>query len=104
MTSRANAPQARSKTCRKSWPFTSGDAVAAALFTNDAVYLDRALRLRLLGKPAIGKYLVRAGNDTIQQGLKAHARRRSVRGHHRCFSRVLLLSRKQRPGCFAQLL
>jgi hypothetical protein len=40
--------------------FASGDAaVAAALFTNDAVYLDRALRVRILGKQAIGKYLAR---------------------------------------------
>ena len=41
--------------------FASGDAAAAAaLFTNDAVYLDRALRVRILGKQAIGKYLARA--------------------------------------------
>jgi hypothetical protein len=40
--------------------FTSGDAAgAAALFTNDAIYLDRALRVRILGKQAIGKYLSR---------------------------------------------
>ena len=40
--------------------FASGDAAAAAaLFTNDAVYLDRALRVRILGKQAIGKYLAR---------------------------------------------
>ena len=40
--------------------FAAGDAAAAAaLFTNDAVYLDRALRLRILGKQAIGKYLGR---------------------------------------------
>jgi hypothetical protein len=40
--------------------FAAGDAAAAdALFTNDAVYLDRALRARILGKQAIGKYLGR---------------------------------------------
>jgi hypothetical protein len=40
--------------------FASGDAAAAdALFTNDAVFLDRALRVRILGKEAIGKYLGR---------------------------------------------
>ena len=40
--------------------FASGDAAAAdALFTNDAVLLDRALRVRILGKEAIGKYLGR---------------------------------------------
>lgn len=37
-----------------------GDAKAADdLFSNDAVYLDRALRVRVLGKLAIGKYLSR---------------------------------------------
>jgi hypothetical protein len=40
--------------------FAAGDAAAAgALFTNDAVLLDRALRARILGKQAIGKYLGR---------------------------------------------
>ncbi len=40
--------------------FAAGDSAgAAALFTNDAVYLDRALRVRILGKQAIGKYLAR---------------------------------------------
>ncbi|MGC1643866.1 MAG: hypothetical protein WA781_25050 [Pseudolabrys sp.] len=40
--------------------FAAGDAAAAApLFTNDAVYLDRALRVRILGKQANGKYLAR---------------------------------------------
>ena len=40
--------------------FASGDATAAdALFSNDAVLLDRALRVRVLGKQAIGKYLGR---------------------------------------------
>ena len=40
--------------------FATADAAAAAtLFTNDAVYLDRALRVRILGKQAIGKYLAR---------------------------------------------
>src|SRR5215813_7305631 len=40
--------------------FAAGDAAAAAaLFTNDAVHLDRALRVRILGKQAIGKYLAR---------------------------------------------
>ncbi len=40
--------------------FASGDAQAAdALFSPDAVYLDRALRARVLGKLAIGKYLSR---------------------------------------------
>lgn len=40
--------------------FASGDATAAAaLFTNDAIYLYRALRVRILGKQAIGKYLAR---------------------------------------------
>jgi hypothetical protein len=40
--------------------FAAGDAAAAdALFSNDAVYLDPALRARILGKEAIGKYLGR---------------------------------------------
>ena len=40
--------------------FASGDAkAAAALFSYDAIYLDRALRARVLGKLAIGKYLSR---------------------------------------------
>ncbi len=40
--------------------FASSDAkAAAALFSYDAVYLDRALRARILGKLAIGKYLSR---------------------------------------------
>src|SRR3984885_11742702 len=40
--------------------FASGDAQAAdALFSPDAVYLDRALRARVLGKLAISKYLSR---------------------------------------------
>jgi hypothetical protein len=40
--------------------FAAGDAAAAdALFSYDAVYLDRALRARILGKQAIGKYLGR---------------------------------------------
>jgi hypothetical protein len=40
--------------------FASGEATAAdALFSNDAVLLDRALRVRVLGKQAIGKYLGR---------------------------------------------
>ena len=40
--------------------FAAGDAAGAdALFTNAAVYLDRALRVRVLGKQAIGKYLGR---------------------------------------------
>jgi len=40
--------------------FASGDSAAAdALFSNDAVFLDRALRVRILGKQAIGKYLGR---------------------------------------------
>jgi hypothetical protein len=40
--------------------FAAGDAAAAdALFSYDAVYLDRALRVRILGRDAIGKYLGR---------------------------------------------
>ncbi len=40
--------------------FASGDGkAAAALFSYDAIYLDRALRARILGKLAIGKYLSR---------------------------------------------
>jgi hypothetical protein len=40
--------------------FAADDAAAAdALFSYDAVYLDRALRVRVLGKQAIGKYLGR---------------------------------------------
>jgi hypothetical protein len=40
--------------------FAAGDAKAADdLFSYDAVYLDRALRARVLGKLAIGKYLSR---------------------------------------------
>jgi hypothetical protein len=38
--------------------FAAGDAQAAdTLFSYDAVFLDRALRARILGKAAIGKYL-----------------------------------------------
>jgi hypothetical protein len=38
--------------------FATGDAPAAdALFSYDAVYLDRALRVRVLGRQAIGTYL-----------------------------------------------
>ena len=40
--------------------FAAGDAGAAdALFSNDAIYADRALRTVILGKHAIGKYLAR---------------------------------------------
>jgi len=40
--------------------YAAGDAAAAdALFSSDAVYLDRALRARVLGKQAIGQYLSR---------------------------------------------
>ncbi len=40
--------------------FAAGDAGAAdALFSNDAIYADRALRTVILGKLAIGKYLAR---------------------------------------------
>src|SRR5580692_13161105 len=40
--------------------FAAGDAQAAdALFSYDAVYMDRGLRARVLGKLAIGKYLSR---------------------------------------------
>jgi hypothetical protein len=40
--------------------FAAGDAAAAgALFSYDAIYLDRALRARILGKAAIEKYLGR---------------------------------------------
>jgi hypothetical protein len=40
--------------------FAAGDAQAAdALFSYDAVYMDRALRARILGKLAIAKYLSR---------------------------------------------
>jgi hypothetical protein len=40
--------------------FAAGDAGAAdALFSNDAIYADRALRTVVLGKQAIGKYLAR---------------------------------------------
>jgi len=40
--------------------FAAGDAGAAdALFSNDAIYADRALRTVILGKLAIGKYLTR---------------------------------------------
>jgi hypothetical protein len=40
--------------------FAAADAGgAASQFANDAVYLDRALRVRILGKQAIGKYLSR---------------------------------------------
>jgi ketosteroid isomerase-like protein len=40
--------------------FAAADANAAdALFSNDAVYADRALRTVVLGKQAIGKYLAR---------------------------------------------
>ncbi len=40
--------------------FAAGDVAAAdALFSSDAVFADRALRVRILGKEAIGKYLGR---------------------------------------------
>ena len=40
--------------------FAAGDAAAAgALFSYDAIYLDRALRARILGRAAVGKYLGR---------------------------------------------
>ena len=40
--------------------FAAGNAGAAdALFSNDAIYADRALRTVILGKLAIGKYLTR---------------------------------------------
>ena len=40
--------------------FAAGDAgTADALFSNDAIYADRALRTVILGKLAIGKYLAR---------------------------------------------
>ncbi len=46
----------------------SGDAkAAAALFTNDAAYGDRALRVRILGKLAITKYLSRV-SATVPYG------------------------------------
>jgi hypothetical protein len=50
----------------------SGDAAAAdALFSNDAVLLDRALRARILGKEAIGKYLGRVlGSVPYGKGSK----------------------------------
>ncbi len=62
MTSRATAPRPRSRTWRRSSASRSpsGDgAAAAALFSNDAVYRDRALRTQVIGKQAIGKYLSR---------------------------------------------
>jgi len=47
---------------------SSGDAKAAAgLFSNDAAYLDRALRVRVLGQLAIGNYLSRV-SGTIPYG------------------------------------
>ena len=40
--------------------FAAGDAAAAdALFSNDAIFADRALRAVILGKQAIGQYLAR---------------------------------------------
>jgi ketosteroid isomerase-like protein len=53
--------------------FTAGDASGAdALFTNDAVYLDRALRVCILGRQAIGKYLGRVlAKSAIRQGINA---------------------------------
>ena len=63
--------------------FAAGDAAAAdALFSNDAVYFDRALRVRILGKQAIGKYLGRVlATVPLRQRLEAHAcgRQRSRR-------------------------
>ena len=62
MTSSAKAPRRKSRTSAQKLAaaFASGDAKAAdALFSSDAVYLDRALRARVLGKLAIGKYLSR---------------------------------------------
>jgi hypothetical protein len=50
---------------------SSGDAkAAAALVTYDAAYLDRALRVRVLGKLAIAKYLSRV-SATIPYGKGA---------------------------------
>jgi hypothetical protein len=50
---------------------SSGDAkAAAALFTYDAAYLDRALRVRVLGRLAIAKYLSRV-SATIPYGKGA---------------------------------
>jgi hypothetical protein len=50
---------------------SSGDAKAvAALFTYDAAYLDRALRVRVLGRLAIAKYLSRVA-ATIPYGKGA---------------------------------
>src|SRR5271156_2091736 len=45
---------------KPSTAFAAGDAAAAdALFSNDAIYADRALRVVILGKQAIGRYLAR---------------------------------------------
>jgi hypothetical protein len=50
---------------------SSGDAKAAAgLFTYDAAYLDRALRVRVLGRLAIAKYLSRVA-ATVPYGKGA---------------------------------
>jgi hypothetical protein len=55
--------------------FSASDAAAAdALLATDAVYLDRALRVRILGRQAIGKYLARV-LATVPHGKgSAHAR------------------------------
>ena len=62
--------------------FAAGDAQAAdALFSYDAVLLDRALRARILGKLAIGKYLSRTlAQPALWQRRQARARRRQRPG------------------------
>ena len=54
------SPKIRDVAQKLAAAFASGDAAAAdALFSNDAIYADRALRTLILGKLAIGKYLGR---------------------------------------------
>jgi hypothetical protein len=54
------APQIKDVAQKLSAAFAAADAeAAAALFSSDAVYEDRALRARVLGKLAITKYLHR---------------------------------------------
>ena len=62
MTLPAKVPRRKIKDVAQklSTAFASGDAAAAdALFSNDAIFADRALRAVILGKQAIGQYLAR---------------------------------------------
>lgn len=60
MVNEGTSPKVKDVAQKLSTAFATGDfAAAAALFSNDAIYTDRALRTVILGKLAIGKYLAR---------------------------------------------